>query len=488
MAAVATEGGWLERPAYVVGGAVVSHGALHDRAARWASLLSGEGIGPGRRVLVALPDGVALVGAFLATLRLGGVAVLSNPRLHPDELAVQARECEPEVVVCEPSLAGRFPECRVVPVDLLEAEAGGAPAAPAQPVDPGAPAYAQWSSGTTGKPKAALHRHGDALVYHRAFALGAISLGPDDVVLSVSKMHFAYGLGNSLFFPLLSGCRAVLEPGPPRPEVVAELVEHHRVSVLFAVPTFYAHLGQVRPERLRSLRVAVSAGEVLTPALAERTRRLLGCPVLDGLGSTEVGQTFLSNTLAAARDGTVGRPLPPYRVAVRDEDGRPLPAGRMGTLWVAGPTVLLGYLGRPGGTAAVRDGEWLCTGDRAVVDDDGFVSLRGRVDDLEMVGGITVAPVEIEEVLSACSGVVEVAVAAVRDGAGASHLEAFAVPAPGAGPRLADAVVELARARLTPYKVPRVVHLVDSLPRTSTGKLRRFVLRSGTWTGGQQAG
>ncbi|MDQ6781857.1 MAG: AMP-binding protein, partial [Actinomycetota bacterium] len=257
----------------------------------------------------------------------------------------------------------------------------------------------------------------------------------------------------------------------------------------FAVPTFYARLvagegsGVAEGTWAGSLRVAVSAGEALTVALARRCRAFLGCPVLDGLGSTEVGQTFLSNTVSCVRDGTVGRPLEPYQVAVRDGLGRPSEPDALGTLWVQGPTVLIDYLGQAGTAVAGRDGEWLCTGDRAVVDADGFVSLRGRIDDIELVGGINVAPSEVELVLSANPGVMEVAVAGVQDGAGGSHLEAFVVAAPGAGADLGAELVDAARDNLARHLVPRAVHLVDDLPRTPTGKLRRFVLRSGEWPG-----
>lgn len=472
--------GWADRPAWLVGERVVSHGAVHDGAARTASLLATAGVGPGDRVLIALADGPELGWAFLGAVRLGAVAVPVNPRLHPDDHRHMAERCQPRVVVCGGELGNNFGAIPVVAGETLAERASPLDRRPALRLGSSeAPAYAQFTSGTTGLPKAAMHRHGDPLVYHRAFAAGALDFRPGDVVLSVSKMHFAYGLGNSLFFPLLSGCRVLLHAGVPRPDVVADLVEHHRVTVLFAVPTFYAQLmAGDRAEAFGTLRVAVSAGEALMAELGRRASAMLGCPVLDGLGSTEVGQTFVSNTLLARRDGTVGQALPPYQVSVRDDDARPLAAGQLGTLWVRGPTVMLEYLGQPEATAAQLDGEWLCTGDRAMLDPDGFVVLRGRVDDLEMVGGISVAPLEIEEVLGGHRDVVEVAVAGVRDEAGATRLEAFVVAATSAGPALEEELVELARARLAHYKVPRAIHLVNGLPRTPTGKLRRFVLRS----------
>ncbi len=467
IAARAEDGGWGGDVAFLAGDRVATHAEVHDGAARTGSLLAALGAGRGDRVLIVLPDGIEFAWAFFGAVRIGAVAVPVNPRLTAVDHRAAAAEVDPVIVVCPAGLAGRFAGRTVVAGgDLGNAAAAHAPAEPATIADDH-PAYAQFTSGTTGSPKVAMHGHDHPLVYAGAFAGPAIALARADVVLSVSKLYFAYGLGNSLFFPLLTGCRAVLHAGHPRPGDVARLVDRHGVTVLFGVPTFYAHLVTAGgPDALRSVRVAVSAGEALGAELAARARAFLGCPILDGLGSTEVGQTFASNTLDVHRDGTVGRALPPYRVDVRD-----------GALWVAGPTLPLGHAG-----------EWLCTGDRAFIDDDGFLHMGGRTDDIEQVGGISVSPLEIEEVLGRHQWVTEVAVAGVVDVDGASRLEAFVVPGPGAPPAgvLEAEVVALARDGLAPFKVPRVVTLVDALPRTPTGKLRRFVLRAGGWGAGDQ--
>jgi acyl-coenzyme A synthetase/AMP-(fatty) acid ligase len=476
----------------VVGDRTFTHAEVHTGAARAASMLAGRGVVAGDRVLIALPDGIELVWAFLGAVRLGAVAVPVNPRLtaadHRDAAVVAAAA----MVVCPAALADRFDGRPVVVADELETALTGWAPRDASGADPSDPAYAQFTSGTTGAPKAALHTHGDPLVYFDAFARPAIAIGRGDVVLSVSKLYFAYGLGNSLFFPLLAGCRAVLHADHPRAPDVAALVRRRRVTVLFAVPTFYARLlADGRPDAWSSVRVAVSAGETLTVALAERAAALLGCPVLDGLGSTEVGQTFVSNTLAGGRRaGSVGRALPPYRVEVRDGRGAAVAPGAVGDLWVAGPTLLLGHLAGTGTDR--REGDWLVTGDRAAVDADGYVFLHGRSDDMDQVGGISVSPVEVEAVLSRHPGVAEVAVAGVLGPDGASRLEAFVVgavgaPDPGAAGDVEAELLALARAELAPFKVPRAVRFVDDLPRTPTGKLRRFVLRRGGWGNAQPA-
>ena len=481
----AARSGWETRPAFLVGDRVLTHADVHEGAARAATVLAEHGVGRGDRVLLVVPDGIQLVWSFLGAVRLGALAVPVNPRLTADDHREMLAVAGADVVVAETAsaeaLAGR---ATVLPGEELEAGLAGRAAHPAVEVRPDDAAYAQFTSGTTGRPKAAVHRHRDPLVYFDAFARPALDIGPDDVNFSVSKMFFAYGLGNSLFFTLLAGCRAVLHPGAPRPDDVAALVRRHRVTLLFSVPTLYVRLvGCDDRGAWSSLRAAISAGEALTPALAERVREAFGCPVLDGLGSTEVGQTFVSNTLAEQRDGTVGKVLPPYELAIRGPAGDDLPPGEPGTLWVRGPTVLLEYLGRPDATAAVKSGEWLCTGDRAVVEPDGFVRHQGRVDDMEIVGGINVGPLEVEALLAGHAAVSEVAVAGVRDELGASRLEAFVVPAPGgrSPDEVAAELVALARDHLAPHKVPRAVRFVEALPRTPTGKLRRFILRSGEW-------
>ncbi|MGI8807433.1 MAG: AMP-binding protein [Acidimicrobiales bacterium] len=460
----AVDGGWAGDVAFLAGDRVLTHAAVHEAAARTGSLLAGMGVGSGDRVLVVLPDGPEFAWAFLGAVRIGAIAVPVNPRLTaPDHAAASA---DARAVVCGADLASRF-AAQVVVGEELEAAIAGHPPAPPAPVDAGHPAYAQYTSGTTGTPKAALHAHGDPLVYVEAFARPAIAIRRTDVLLSVSKLYFAYGLGNSLFFPLLTGCRAVLHAAHPVPTEIAEVVRRHRVTVIFGVPTFYAHLvAGADPSALGSVRVAVSAGEALGTELATRARAFLGVPILDGLGSTEVGQTFASNTLDRWKDATVGMALPPYRVSVRDDQGRSLPPGEVGALWVAGPTLPLGYAD-----------EWLVTGDRALLDAEGFLHLRGRADDVELVGGISVSPLEIEAVLSRHPAVTEVAVAGVVGADGASRLEAFVVAAPGAA--VEAELLALARAELAPFMVPRTIAFVDVLPRTPTGKLRRYVLRSG---------
>ena len=478
---LAADNHWFARPAFHGPETSWSHEEVHRGGEAAAAFLSAAGVRPGDRVLVAASDRVELVWALLGTLRAGATAILVNPLLAPGDHAFMVSDSNPAVVLCDGSLTARFSAWSpTAPIDELNT----APHIGFSPIDVAAeiPAYGQYTSGTTGSPKAALHRHTDPLGYHAAMGAGVLALCPDDVVYSISKAYFAYGLGNSIFFPLLSGCSAVLDPARPTVDHVATETAKHRATVLFAVPSFYARLvADAEASQFASIRLAVCAGETLQPVLYERACSWLGREVLDGLGSTEVGQTFISNTPGRSRAGSIGTVLDGYEAVVRDESGRPALPGQVGALWVRGDTVMVGYLNRPEETAATLVDGWCRTGDRASVDDDGYFHHHGRTDDLEIVGGINISPQEVEAVLLEHPAVVEVAVAAVPDHDGATRLRCFAVldGVSSWSPLLEGEMLTLARAQLAAYKVPRSVVVVDALPRTPTGKLRRHVLRSG---------
>ncbi|TYB47903.1 benzoate-CoA ligase family protein [Actinomadura chibensis] len=483
--ALARRDGRWRRPAFHSAERSWTHGEVHALAASAASVLAGQGVRPGDRVLIALCDGIAWVTAFLAAARLGAVAVPVNPELVPDEHGFLADDCRARLVVAEDRLVGRFDGAAVLAGERLVRLAADAPSGPAAAVTGDTPLYAQYTSGTTGVPKAALHRHADPARYQRAAGDGVVGVRHDDVTLSVSKLFFAYGLGNALVFPLFSGSAAVLVPHRPASAEIAEIAARHGVTLLYGVPSAYANLvAECPPGAFPSVRVAVSAGESLSVSLGARTGEVLGVPVLDQLGSTEVGHAFCSNTAWRDEPGTVGRPLPGYEVELRGEDGAPVTEGQ-GEIWVRGASVMTGYLDRPAETARALRGGWLRTGDLAEHVDGGALKHRGRNDDMEMVGGITVSPLEIERVLAEHPAVSEAAVAVIADEHGARKLRAFVVPRPGAPGAdragLADELIALARLRLAPYKVPRRVEFRTGLPRTATGKLRRFAVRTGEW-------
>jgi fatty-acyl-CoA synthase/benzoate-CoA ligase/fatty acid CoA ligase FadD22 len=257
------------------------------------------------------------------------------------------------------------------------------------------------------------------------------------------------------------------------------------VTLLYSVPSAYAALvadrGSGHEACFASVRAAVSAGEGLPDGLGRQITELLGAPVLEQIGSTEAGHAFCANGFEHNHPGTVGRPVPGFEVELRDRAGRPVPDGIEGELWVRGPTVTPGYLNRPEETARTLVGGWLATHDRAVREPDGAYRHVGRADDMEMVGGITVSPLEVEAVLRTHPAVREVAVVTVTDSTGVGRLRAFVVPVTHVPDGLQDDLLRLAREQLAAFKVPRGVSLVASLPRTPTGKLRRHLVRQGAW-------
>jgi acyl-coenzyme A synthetase/AMP-(fatty) acid ligase len=383
--------GWLDRPLFHTSESLYTHGAVHAAIGRASGVLHSAGVARGHRVLVALPDSVGLVAALMGTLRLGAVAVLTSPERPRAEHAHILHDTRASTVVCPAGLASRFPGTQVLTPGDLTGEPASIP--DAEPLPPEAPAYIQYTSGVTGSPRGVVHRHSDARAYVEALALGALGLGPADVVLSASKACYPYGLGNSLLFPMCCGASAVLWPGRTGPAELGAQARRHRVTLLFGTPTVYRGLLDGDPGDFASLRAAAATGEPLPPGLADRVESFLGCPLIDGLGTTEVGHIFVSNTITRRRRGTLGLPLTPYEIQVRTGDGRPARVGQQGLLYVKGPSVFLEYLGLPGKTAEVldRDG-WLCTGDLVHVDADGFVHHHGRAADPEAVDGITVAP------------------------------------------------------------------------------------------------
>jgi fatty acid CoA ligase FadD22 len=470
---------WGSRTAYFTEDGDWTYGRLYDTAARAAGFLRSRGIRPGDRALIVLPDGIAWVIAFLAAARAGCTAVPVNPELTADDHTFMAGDCAAKLVITTAELSGRFArESCLTAEDLMT---GASTADPCVPVETDVPLYVHYTSGTTGRPKGVLHPQGNPAAYYRTVGQ-ALGIGPDDVTLSVSKLFFTYGFCNSLVFPLFSGSSAVLIPTRPAPDVVGGLVARHRVSVLYAVPSWFGRMvAEGDAAEFGSVRIAVSGGERFPLDMTTRASDFLGAPVLNQLGATEIGCAVTANTVGYNKPGTIGRIVPGYEVELRDGDGRPVGDETEGGLWVRGAALMSGYLNRPEATAEVLVDGWLHTKDRVIRHADGTYTHVARSDDLEMVGGITMSPMEVEDVLRGHREIREVGVAAVADHQGATKLRAFVVPVPGCTEEALEAeLLALARSRLAPYKVPRSVRFVDALPRTTTGKLRRFVLRTMT--------
>ncbi len=453
------------------------------------------GVRPEERVMLCMADGVELLTGILGAMRLGAVPVPVSTMVTGAELAAVLIDSRARVLCASMEFfdavtiaVAAAPEVECVILDG-EGELSGVgvsswPALrgdpiPAHPTWADSPALWLYTSGTTGKPKGAMHRHGSIRDVVELYGTGVLGVGPDDRCLSVPKLFFAYGLGNSAFFPLAAGATTILERARPTPATIAALAAATAPTLFFGVPTFYSALlnSDVPDDSFSSVRQGISAGEPLPSVLFHRFRERFGVEILDGLGSTEALHIFLSNRPGQARPGSSGIPVGGYRVEIRDEHGAPIEeVGQPGDLFLSGASVATGYWCRTEVTRQVFQGEWLRTGDTYVRNEDGTYTCLGRSNDMLKAGGIWVSPAEVEERLLQHPDVAEVAVVAGTDESGLDKPIACVVPVAG---RTIDpaALVQWCREGLAAYKRPRAVLRMSELPKTATGKIRRNVLR-----------
>jgi benzoate-CoA ligase family protein len=486
--------GFGDRTAVLCAGVSLTYRELADETRRVAAGFRAIGVRPEERVMLCMADGVELLTGILGAMYLGAVPVPVSTMVTGAELATVLADSRARVLCVSAEFApavavalASAPEVTHVLVDG-ESDLPGTPWSALRanggltepyPTWPESPAFWLYTSGTTGRPKGAMHRHGSVRDVAELYGRGVLGVAPGDRTLSVAKLFFAYGLGNSAFFPLSAGATTILERARPTPATVADRVRATQPTLFFGVPTFYSALlaSDIPDDTFSSVRQGVSAGEPLPPVLFSRFRERFGVEVLDGLGSTEALHIFLSNRPGTARPGSSGTPVDGYRVELRDDKGTPITgAGEPGDLYLSGPSVATGYWCRTETTRAVFQGEWLRTGDTYVRNEDGTYTCLGRSNDMLKAGGIWVSPAEVEERLLRHPDVAEVAVVAGRDAEGLDKPVACVVPAPG---RTVDpaALVLWCREGLAAYKRPRAVVGMAELPKTATGKIRRNVLR-----------
>ncbi len=488
-----------ERVAFLCEDRSLTYRALQEATWAAANGLKSVGIEAGDRVVMLVADEEAFPAAFLGGLRVGAIPIPVSTMLRPPEVAALAADSEAKAIVVSERYAGFLPEVAAAAPSLRAAIVIGSATTTVSPyvelyawadfadaTEPAPPSTAAdtagfwlYTSGTTGLPKGAIHRHGDIKFVAETYGRSVLGIGPDDSCYSVAKLFFAFGLGNSLIFPLSVGGRAVIDPNPPNPARAGELLSLHRPTLFFAPPGFCAAMvdAGLPAYVLSSVRCTVTAGESLPPEVMRRFTDRFGTEMLDGIGSTEALHIFCSNHPGQVRAGTSGRPVSGYSLQLRAEDGAVIEEpDQPGALWVRGASVAAGYWRRPDVTAATFVNGWLRTGDFYSRSADGYWRFVGRNSDMIKAGGIWVSPAEVESVLIEPDDVLEAAVVGGRDSGGLEVVVAFVVPRAGRTIDVA-AVASHCRARMAGFKRPRQIIVVDGLPKTATGKIQRFALR-----------
>jgi len=528
--------GRAEKTAFIDAAGRYTYGELTERVNRAGNALRALGAGQEARVLMCMLDGIDFPAVFWGAIKAGCVPIPINTLLTSNDYAHLLRDSRARIAVVSAALLDRFEpalsdQSHVAKVVVAGDEAHGDTrsqaaatgsdrplatptgtgsagatetstgtggpgrhrlqdllAAASPRLDP-APttcddvAFWLYTSGSTGTPKGSMHLHRDLVTTAEHYGVGTLRIREDDLVYSAAKLFFAYGLGNGMTFPFYVGATTVVLAGRPTPDAVMALLREHRPTIFYGVPTLYGAMLALPPhddgDGSSRLRVAVSAGEALPAEIGTAWEERFGAPILDGLGSTEMLHIFLSNREGDVRYGTSGTAVPGYELKLASETGEPAAPGEIGELWVSGDSSAVAYWNQREKSLSTFHGPWTRTGDKYVVDAEGYYRYCGRTDDMLKVGGQWVSPFEVESALLGHEAVLEAAVVAAEDEQGLVKPKAFVVPRQGVepDPALAAALQEFVKDRLAPFKYPRWIEFARDLPKTATGKIQRFKLR-----------
>jgi acetyl-CoA synthetase len=496
-----------ERPAVIGPGGTRSYAELTADAARWGNAFLALGLSRGDRVLLMLDDTPVYPAAFFGAVRAGLVPILINVLTPPDLLRFYLDDSAARAAVVEAEFRDRFAglgggcaplrSLIVVNGESSHDQRGLAIKKAADWVEPFGErlpcadthrndmAFWMYSSGSTGRPKGIIHLHHDMPYTHHSYARLVLRLTPDDLCFSVPKIFFSYGFGNSITFPFSVGAASVLMPGRATPAAVFAAIARYRPSVFFGLPTLYTmlvHAPEIGGADFSSLRLAVSAAEILSSEIFGAWKAATGLEIVECLGSTEMLNVYLSNAPDRKKPGAAGMRVPGYEILLKDESGREVADGHEGMMWIRGHSGTPMFWNRPDRSAAtIREGGWLCTGDRFIRDCDGFYFFRGRSDDLIKISGQWVNPIEVQRCLGEHPAVRECAVLAVELPDKRMMLKAFVVMSePVRDVQAAkQALQNYVKQKLIPYKYPRLIQFLPALPKTGTGKIDRQALLTG---------
>jgi benzoate-CoA ligase len=485
------------KTAILCGDEAVTYRQLHENVNRMGNALRNLDVRMEERVAILLPDTPEWVYAFFGAMKIGAVAVPLNTNLKAEDYEYFLNDSRARVLVADDSLLGHITDIQAKFLKYILIRRGDAhgclslesvlqeasPELKAEDTSKDDMAFWLYSSGTTGAPKGAVHLHHDMIVEADCYARATLGLQETDVTFSVAKLFFAYGLGNGIYFALRVGGTTILLPDRPTPDKVFETIERHQPTVFFSVPTSYVQLlDTAEKQNLTSLgrvRMCVSAGEPLPKHLYDKWLERFGAEIYDGIGSTEILHIFISNRPGHVKPGSTGQVVEGYEAKIVDDDGNELPPREVGTLLIKGDSIASGYWNKHEQTKDTFCGHWINTRDKFLKDDDGYFWYAGRTDDMFKVSGQAVWPTDVEGILLQHPAVLESGVVGALDPHGLVKPIAFVIlkddfePAPDLCTELQDFVKKTS----SPHKYPRAVLFVDSLPKTSTGKIKRYMLR-----------
>jgi benzoate-CoA ligase len=478
----------------------VSYRQLLERVNRAGDALRALDVRVEQRVLLLLLDSPSFAYSFFGALKIGAVAIPVNSLLKSSDYEYLLNDSRAVVAVVSDSLlpqiqaiprhrlrylreivvAGDAPEVTLSLARLME---WASPELEPEPTRKDDVAFWLYSSGSTGAPKGCVHLHHDMVVCAEAYAKGILGISARDRCFSASKLFFAYGLGNGLYFPFSVGGTTILSPGLTNPANVLDVIARHRPTLFFAVPTIYAAMLNWRAEGqdadLSSIRYGISAGEALPAVIYHRFRERFGVEILDAIGSTECLHMFIASRPGAVRPGSSGQIIPGFDARIVDDNGQAVPTGEIGNLIVRSDATCAYYWNQHDTSKEMIQGHWIRTGDKYRQDEEGYFWYAGRSDDMLKVSGCWVSPVEIESALAEHPGVREVAVIGCQDQQQLLRPLAFVVLQPDRQPgeTTTRELQEFVTAKLAPHKKPRWIEYLPELPKTATGKIQRFKLR-----------
>ncbi|MFC5327005.1 benzoate-CoA ligase family protein [Bradyrhizobium oligotrophicum] len=478
----------------------LTYRGLQQQSCRVANMLRRLGVRREERVAMIMLDTVDFPAVFLGAMRAGIVPVPLNTLLTSEQYAYVLADCRARVLFVSEALypvvkdiVGRMPDLDCVVVSganafghklLADELARESDQFETVATHEDEPAFWLYSSGSTGMPKGVRHLHGNLAATAETYASQVLGIREDDICLSAAKLFFAYGLGNALTFPLSVGATTILNSERPTPALMFKLLNRYNPTIFYGVPTLFAamlHDESLRHEKAGSaLRICTSAGEALPESVGNAWKARFGVDILDGVGSTELLHIFLSNVPGDIKYGSSGRPVPGYQVRLVNEAGQDVPDGEVGEMLVHAPSAGEGYWNQRHKSRSTFEGYWTRTGDKYVRDGEGRYTFCGRSDDMFKVSGIWVSPFEVESALITHPSVLEAAVVPEADPEGLLKPKAYVVLRPSVDrSTLHEALKEHVKQKIGPWKYPRWIEVVDSLPKTATGKIQRFKLREG---------